>query len=193
MSSNEEIEFGMGGFATEYALGWCGEGLFVVFESYIDGWAYSYEAKGYMDFSGNMALDLSGRGFTDLRSFHEGLAAVCTEDNLIGFIDKLGELVIPCMYEAFSDGFSKDGLCAVQKDGKWGYIDRDNNVVIPFEHDGAYGADAGLASVTKDGKCGLVDYRNRIVIDYEYDNISSPYEGVAYAIKNGLLYIITVN
>lgn len=180
-------------FDTEYVLGWCGEGLFGFFEqSYDEDWNYTSEVKGYMDFSGNMEIDLSGSGFTNLWPFHEGLAAVFSEDDMIGFIDKSGELVIPCMYEDCSDGFSEDGLCAVQKDGMWGYIDRDNNVVIPFEYDDAYGADAGVASVIKDGKCGLVDYQNRIVTDFEYDDISSPDEGVAYAVKDRKLYIITV-
>ena len=190
---NEQIEFGDAGFVTKYGLGWCGEGLFAVFEYNLDdSWNISTEAKGYMDFSGNMAIDLSGRGFTNLFPFRGGLAAVHDEDNMTGFINKSGELVIPCIYESYSDGFSEDGLCAVQKDGKWGYIDRDNNIVIPFEYDGAYGADVGLASVIKDGKCGLVDYQNRVVADLEYDDISSPDKGVAYAIKDRKLYIIMV-
>lgn len=181
------------GFSMNYSLGWCGEGLFGVFEhGYDENEDYFTEAKGYIDFSGNMTIDLSGRGFTNLWPFHEGLAAVRSEDNMVGFIDRSGELVIPCIYENFSNGFSEDGICAVQKDGMWGYIDRDNNEVIPFEYDGAYGADVRLASVIKDGKCGLVDYKNRIVVDLEYDDISSPDEGVAYAIKDRTLYIITV-
>ena len=182
----------MDGFTTKYALGWCGEGLFAVLEqSYNENWDFFSDAKGYMDSTGNMTIDLSGRGFTNLFPFSGELAAVRSEDDMIGFIDKSGELVIPCIYEGFSGGFNEDGLCAVQKDEMWGYIDRDNNVVIPFEYDGAYGADASLASVIKDGKCGLVDYKNRIVANFEYDDISSPDEGVAYAIKDRTLYIIT--
>lgn len=190
---NEDIAMGNLGFDTKYSLGWCGEGVFAIFENgYDEDWNYYSEAKGYMDFSGNMVLDLSGRGFNNLWPFHEGLAAVSTEDDMIGFINKSGELVIPCIYEDFSGGFSEDGICAVQKDGMWGYINRDNNVIIPFEYDGAYGAGAGLASVIKDGKCGLVDYKNRIVAELEYDDISSPDKGTAYAIKDRTLYIITV-
>ena len=189
---NETIELGLDGFTTKYALGWCGEGLFAVLEqSYNENWDFFSDAKGYMDSTGNMTIDLSGRGFTNLFPFSGELAAVRSEDDMIGFIDKSGELVIPCIYEGFSGGFNEDGLCAVQKDEMWGYIDRDNNVVIPFEYDGAYGADASLASVIKDGKCGLVDYKNRIVANFEYDDISSPDEGVAYAIKDRTLYIIT--
>ena len=84
-----------------------------------------------------------------------------------------------------------DGLCPVQKDGKWGYIDKSGNVVIPLEYDNAYGADSGLASVMKDEKCGLVDYDNNVVVPLEYDDISSYEGGVAYGIKNGRVYLIT--
>lgn len=191
---NEEVVLGDGGFGTKYELGSCGEGWFAVFEQGNDeNGDYFYRPKEYMDSAGNMALDLSGSGFTYVWFFHEGLAAVRSEDDMIGFIDKRGELVIPCIYESANLSFSEDGICAVQKDGKWGYIDRDNNIVIPFEYDDAYGADAGLASVIKGEKCGLVDYQNRIVTDFEYDDISSPDEGVVYAIKDRILYIITVN
>ncbi len=184
---NDMQEMGWG-FNPTYSLGWCGEGLFSVAENSYDG---NWEAKGYMDPVGNMVIDLSGRGFTSLWSFHEGLAAVRSENGLIGFIDKTGALVIPCTYDAIGD-FSEDGICAAQNDGKWGYIDKDGGVVIPFEYDGAYGAGNGLASVVKDGMCGLVDYSNQVIVPLEYDDISSCEGGAAYAIKDGEIYIITL-
>lgn len=182
-----------GNILTKYSLGWCGEGLFAVFENSFDeeAWRFSIEAKGYMDTAGNMVLDLSKSGFADLFPFHEGLAAVLSEGGMVGFIDKTGALAIPCIYEDASIRFSKDGICAVKKDGKWGYIGRDGSEVIPFEYDNAYGAGDGLASVVKDGKCGLVDYRNRSIVPLEYDDISSGEGGTVYAIKDGVLYIIS--
>lgn len=189
---NEIIAEGEGGFDTKFSLGWCGEGLFAVFKnSYDEDWNYFSEAKGYMDPAGNMILDLSERGFTNLFPFHEGLAAVRSESGMIGFIDKTGALVIPCIYDKAITSFSDDGICAVKKDGKWGYIGKDGSEVIPFEYDNAYGAGDGLASVVKDGKCGLVDYSNRVIVPLEYDDISSGEGGTAYAIKDGVLYIIS--
>lgn len=172
-----------GGIRTKYSLGWCGEGLFAVFENSV--WSMPSEVKGYMDTTGNMVLDLSGRGFTNLWPFHEGLAVAKSESGMVGFIDKTGALVIPCIYDDADTRFSEDGICAAKKDGKWGYIDRDGNVVIPFEYDNAYGAGDGMASVVKDGKCGLVDYSNRLIVPLEYDDISSGEGGTAYAVKGG--------
>lgn len=57
------------------------------------------------------------------------------------------EVAIQPQYEdaaAFSDG-----LAAVKKDGKWGYIDEDGNTVIPFEYDFACDFSEGYAVVAK--------------------------------------------
>lgn len=45
-----------------------------------------------------------------------------------------------------AQGFS-DGLAAVKKNGKWGYIDTDGKVVIPFRYDQAYPFNEGKAVV----------------------------------------------
>lgn len=47
--------------------------------------------------------------------------------------------------------FSED-LAAVKKDGKWGYIDHDNNVVIPFQYELAYDFSEGYAVVAKSSR-----------------------------------------
>lgn len=70
---------------------------------------------------------------------------------MTGFIDKSDKLVKSCVYEDYGSGFNEDGFCTVQKDGKLGYIDRNNNVIIPFAYDDAYGVDNALVSVMKDG------------------------------------------
>lgn len=180
------------GYYTENALNWCGEGLFAVVAQDFnwEAFVFSSEGKGYMDPIGNMVIDLSGQGYTDLRSFNNGLAVVVDADGMRGVIDKTGNLVIPCTYEGMGNFDNKDGLCEAKKDGKWGYIDKTGKVVIPFEYDGTCGAADGLAAVIKDGKCGLVDYNNQVVVPLEYDDISSFDGGVAYAIKDRKLYII---
>lgn len=191
---NETIEWGAGGFSTRKSLGWCGEGLFAFFEH--AGGDYEQEdynfytiGKGYMDPFGHTVIDLSEGGYSDLYPFHEGLAAVKNQKGKIGFIDKTGQLVIPCDYD--ERAYFCDGLCGVKKDGKWGYIDQAGNAVIPFMYDNAYGSGNGLASVVKDGKCGLVDYKNNIVVPLEYDDISSYEDGIAYGIKGGIVYLIS--
>lgn len=182
-------------FNTEMLLNpLCGEGLFAFFEL---KWEYNdyggiriwNEGKGYMDATGKTAINLDGRGYTKLGAFTSGLSWVVHQDGGLGYINKTGALVIPCVYEAGA-AFSKDGVAYVKKDGKYGYIDKTGKTVIPFEYDAAYGTGDGLASVVKNGKCGLVDYNNNVVVPLEYDDISSYEGGVAYAVKDGYLYII---
>ena len=190
---NERLGWGDPEFSTRMSLGWCGEGLFAFFEritgDYEQGdYGFYTVGKGYMDPAGKTVIDLSGRGYTNLAPFHEGLAAVADQTG-VGFIDKSGAEVIPCVFDNAS--IFCGGVCAVQKDGKWGYIDHTGAVVIPMIYDNAYGAGDGLASVVKDGKCGLVDYNNNVVVPFEYDDISSYEGGIAYAIKGGEVYLIS--
>lgn len=56
------------------------------------------------------------------------------------------EAIAPQYEDAHS--FAED-LAAVKQDGKWGYIDHDNQVVVPFQYDQAYNFNEGLAVVGK--------------------------------------------
>ena len=50
-----------------------------------------------------------------------------------------------------------EGLAAVKKDGKWGFINVKGETVIPFIYDGAFSFINGLAQVYEIGRFGLVD------------------------------------
>ena len=62
--------------------------------------------------------------------------------------------IIAPQYE--DSGLFAEGLAAVKKDGKWGYIDVENNVVIGFEYDYASMFREGYAVV---GKLGTITYQ----------------------------------
>lgn len=53
--------------------------------------------------------------------------------------------------------FSED-LAAVKQDGKWGYVDHDNNVVIPFQYELAYDFNEGYAVVAKSSHKGTDEW-----------------------------------
>ncbi len=63
-----------------------------------------------------------------------------------------------------------DGLAVVNKDGKWGFIDKTGKVVIPLQYDYASNFSEGLALVKKDGKSGFVDKTGKAVIPLQYDD-----------------------
>ncbi|MDD1428759.1 WG repeat-containing protein [Dolichospermum sp. ST_sed9] len=59
-------------------------------------------------------------------------------------------------------GFS-EGLAAVNKVGKWGYINTSGKVVIPYQFDDVDSFQEGLANVKINGKEHLIDKTGNIV------------------------------
>lgn len=100
-----------------------------------------------------------------------------------GFINKSGEVIVPCEYDSVSYSFY-EGLAKVEKDGKYGYIDTTGKLVVPCEYDDLDFFYEGLARVEKDGKWGYVDTTGTLVIPCEYDYVWSFGEGLAYMEKD---------
>lgn len=115
----------------------------------------------------------------------------------IGFIDKTGNMVIPMIYEHIystsmiksddnagignrkSPGFS-EGLISVDKEGKWGVIDKQGNTVIPFKDNSPVGSfHNGLASFASGEKHGFINSSGEVVISPQYDIVDDFMEGYA--------------
>lgn len=80
-----------------------------------------------------------------------------------------------------------EGLAVVKKDGKYGYIDKEGNLVIDFQYEYANPFSEGLAVVKKNGKNGYIDKSGNIVIDYQYSIAHPFYNGIAI-VGDGLYY-----
>ena len=134
-------------------------------------------------------------------SFSEGLALVRNnyEESKCGFIDRDGKLVIPMMYYTRIDRegqrplfvhfpvFSEGLVSLLNKDGKFGFIDRAGNVAIDFIYDYATEFREGRAVVEKDGMWGCVDGEGKIAVPFEYEGArwNSFCDGIAWMVKNG--------
>lgn len=110
-----------------------------------------------------------------VKSFSEGLAAVCNDSHHWGFINTRGEVVIPLIYDGVQS-FS-EGLAAVSKSGKDGFINTRGDVVIPMIYDSAWSFSDGLAAVRKDEKWGFVDTAGHLVFPCNYNNCGRDYTG----------------
>ena len=104
-------------------------------------------------------------------------------DDRRGFINtKTGDIVI----NAKSNDYEKawvfsEGLAAVMKDGKVGFVDANNKLVIPFQFDysdkcrtdeiGYLFHDGYCVMTNKDGKFGLIDINGNWVVKPEYDEL----------------------
>ncbi|MCD4705125.1 WG repeat-containing protein, partial [bacterium] len=73
----------------------------------------------------------------------------------------------------------EEGIAAVEKDDKWGFIDKSGKLVIEYQFDFATGFEEGLSVVHKDNKRGFIDKSGNIVIGYHYDIAGGFKEGLA--------------
>lgn len=83
-----------------------------------------------------------------------------------------------------------EGLRAVEKEGKWGFINKTKEQVIPFEYDEVRPFDEGLAMVRTGEQWGYIDKSGKIVIPLEYDDVSNFNNGHAFVKKDGRLGLI---
>ena len=83
-----------------------------------------------------------------------------------------------------------EGLAAVKKDGKWGYIDKQGNLVIEYKYEIAESFSEELALVYTDKKYGYIDTKGNTVIDFKYESANSFSGGLATVKENGKWLII---
>lgn len=123
-------------------------------------------------------------------------------DAKYGYIGRNLRLEIAMLYENAAD-FS-DGMAAVKKDGKWGYINEGGVTVIPFDFESCAAADAtdkdcsfsfrsGLAPVCKGGKFGIINKKAETVVNFEFDAILPGENGSYIACRNGVWGILTLD
>lgn len=144
--------------------------------------------------SGMLSYDAIGE-------FHEGLARVKSGDRY-GFIDTLGNLVVPLREGGCADRYS-EGLCAVQQDGKWGYMDMTGRIVIPCRFTLVEPFSCSRAVVSESApneisgmitERALIDHGgNYIVKEGQFDYIENFSDCYAVVAKDGKYGFINVN
>ena len=67
------------------------------------------------------------------------------------------------------DIFPENTLFAAEKDGKWGFVDKNNNVKIDYQYDKVTELnELGFAGIKKDGKWGVIDKDGNIILEPTY-------------------------
>ena len=88
-------------------------------------------------------------------------------------------------YQFDSAGNFNEGLAPVEKDKKYGYIDKTGKLVIPYQFDVVFKFSEGLAGVKKNGKWGFIDKTGKLVIPYQFDEVIMSFDnGVTYVRQN---------
>jgi len=90
-------------------------------------------------------------------------------------------------YAAFQSrmaGFS-EGLLAVERNGRMGFIDRTGNIVIPLDYYVVHTFSEGLALVENNNRFGFIDRAGRVVVPLTYANAMAFSEGLAMVRTGG--------
>lgn len=97
-------------------------------------------------------------------------------ENAAGYYNPVSKKMIHCIYEGTdNNNFQNDpedcNLIAVKFKGKWGYIDQNENVVIPFVYDRAFAFHKGIGQVELNEKIGFIDMKNKLIVPFEFDRV----------------------
>ncbi|WP_170860843.1 WG repeat-containing protein [Flavobacterium fluvii] len=93
---------------------------------------------------------------------------------------------------SFLNPIDEEGMIYAQKGNKYGYIDIDQNIIIPFIYDELSLFSEGLASAKINGKYGFLNRKGKKIIDFQFDEVDGFYQsGLAIVQKNNKYGIIT--
>ena len=146
---------------------------------------------GYIDTTGKEVIPLR---YNQAADFSEGLAKVLKYGEMgqfttnWSFIDKTGKEVLSLDEYYWGDGiFFSEGLAAVKRDGKYGYVDQTGKEVIPCQYNNMSKFSEGLAAVTTDEnyktsdavKWSYIDKTGKEVFSCKYVSAGAFHDGLA--------------
>lgn len=157
--------------------------------------------------------------FKNIKEYKENLTTICLKDKW-GFIDKKGNLVIEAKYDfidgldddlAFFDiqGASKiglylilnkenivsyfhDGLASILINKKFGFIDKNEKLIIKAQYDEVGHFNKGFTKVKQSDKWGLIDKKGKIIVKIKYDQIIILDNNLILAIKDKIVNMINL-
>lgn len=137
------------------------------------------EEISMIDKNGNTVV-ASGK-FKYYGSFRRGLASVSDKSGKMGYIDSLGKLIIPCIFDKASMFSQKHGIAVASKNGKFGLINMLGNNVTDFEYDAIAESDLrqDLIRVGKDEKWGYIDPSGKLIVPLKYTRVDEFEKGFA--------------
>ncbi|HWK99317.1 MAG TPA: WG repeat-containing protein, partial [Parapedobacter sp.] len=112
---------------------------------------------GLADAKGNLLLDTQYAAIDLIQNRY----IHARRDTLVGLWDRYGNVVIPMEYTSFGV-ISDDGILAANKNGKAGFINLQNQLVLPFEYEGT-GTSGNRKIAYKDSTYVLMDNQFKVI------------------------------
>ena len=113
--------------------------------------------------------------YDEFSDFSEGLALV-ELNSKYGFINKSGDLVVPCKYDSAHD--YKDGCARVELNSKYGLINNSGEEITKIIYDSIESFREGIAAVRLKDKYGFIDFKGKEVFQCKYDGCHYCSDGV---------------
>lgn len=138
------------------------------------------DKRFFIDTTGKIAFEFPWKG----GSFEKGVCTIITDDGL-GFIDTTGKVISEPQWDG-TMGFH-EGLAAVKKGEKWGYMDWDDWRRANPNSIFAGGSSPGepVQVLEEEGKWGFIDMNGNLITEIEYDEVKNFHEGRAIVVKDG--------
>uniref|UniRef100_UPI0025BF270B WG repeat-containing protein n=1 Tax=Cetobacterium sp. TaxID=2071632 RepID=UPI0025BF270B len=92
--------------------------------------------------------------------------------NKFGILSDDGEVIISPSFDDIKDIELRDRFF-VNKNGKWGIINKFRKIIIDYEYEDIRGLDKNKYIVKKNGKWGIINKDNEIKIPIKYENIKT--------------------
>lgn len=121
---------------------------------------------GFIDKSGTEIIEPQ---FYSVSSFYRNLTVFRKHNGNVGFLNDKGEIIFERKYEILR--YPHLNCAAARVDKKWGLIDLDGNILIPFIHDDYYREFEGIISYRKNGKWAIFDSKGSRLTEYRFDSI----------------------
>lgn len=140
--------------------------------------------------------------FEKVSEFSDGLCMASKDGIKYGYINTKGEWVIQPEYEIgvalkingeydFSEKDFSNGYAAVEKDNKYGLIDKTGKLVLPCTFEAIGKVADGLAPARKNEKYGFIDIKGNWIIKPEYTGAEAFHNGLAAVSKGPSAYEAT--
>lgn len=119
---------------------------------------------GYLDRVGDIKIPDE---YTLAGDFVHGIALV-SKNGAMSYINENNEMAIDTYEYSQILPFSEDGLAAVKKDDKFGFIDLNGELVIRNVYDGVGLFNEGYVLVERNGKSGIINSEGELIIPIDY-------------------------
>jgi len=124
------------------------------------------------------------KDFSDLGYWNEDFAQICCEEKWGVFDFHSGKEIIPCIYEEKVSINETSNLFKVKLNGKYGFINLNNDVIIPCSYDQVHNFKDGIAAICSNSKWSFVNEKG-LFIACDFDDILDFNNNFA-AVKKGV-------